>query len=275
MIVINQLNSTLDPSLSTSKTDPKKRQWKLGSFREFTNVTGLRELFSEFLGTFMLVLIATGGINPRIIEKLDDYADLFNFSISFGVGMTVGLMIFLCEDVSGGHINPSISLMFFLDTQISFVRLIFYIVAQFCGAFTATGLLWGIGDFERLEDFSPPTFEINVIKAIVFVIVGSWVLIFITLAAIDPRRGHQPSFLQPFAIGMSCTIALLFMGPYVVTGLNPVVIAWYIVCGVWSHHLWAYGLLPFVGTATAVGIYNGILRPYKTPSQAKEKSACP
>ena len=48
-------------------------------------------------------------------------------------------MIYLCVDVSGGHVNPSISLMFFLDTQISFVRLVCYILVQFGGAFTAAG----------------------------------------------------------------------------------------------------------------------------------------
>ncbi|XP_063694428.1 uncharacterized protein LOC134826090 [Bolinopsis microptera] len=173
-------------------------------------------------------------------------------------------MIYLCEDVSGGHVNPAISLMFFLDTQISFIRMICYIFVQFCGGFAAAGLLWGIGNFEGLPDFAPPTFEnFPFIKVIVFMVAGSWMLILVTLAAIDTRRGHADCFLQPFAIGMSVHVALLFMGPYVVTGLNPVVICWYIVCGVWTHHLWAFGLLPFLGTATAVAVYNGILRPYK------------
>ena len=40
--------------------DPASRQWTLGSYKEFTDQAGLRALFSEFLGTFMLVLFATG-----------------------------------------------------------------------------------------------------------------------------------------------------------------------------------------------------------------------
>lgn len=243
----------------------KTRQWKLGSIKECANEAFLRALFAEFLGTFMLVLIATGGINPRLIDSLEKNAPLFNFSTSFGVGMTVGLMIYLCADVSGGHVNPSISLMFFLDTQISFLTLVLYTITQFCGAFTAAGLLWGIGNFEGLPEFSPAVFDdISPIRVIVFQVFGSWLMILVTLAAIDARRGHADSYLQPFAIGMSIVIALLFMGPYVITGLNPVVITWYIVCGAFSHHLWVYGLCPFLGTATAVIVYNGILRPYKT-----------
>ncbi|KAL5265108.1 hypothetical protein ACHWQZ_G005999 [Mnemiopsis leidyi] len=242
----------------------QSRKWTVGSYREFTDQAGLRALFSEFLGTFMLVLFATGGINPRIISTLGTNADLFNFSISFGIGMTVGLMIYLCADASGGHINPSITLMFFLDTQISLIRLVFYIIFQFCGAFAAAGLLWGIGDFEGLEDFSPSHFgNFSVARVIVIQTMGSWMMILVTLAAIDQRKGRVSSYLQPFAIGMSIVIAMLFLGPYVVTALNPIVIAWYIVCGVWTHHLWAYGLVPFLGTATAVAIYNGVLYPYK------------
>ncbi|XP_063686516.1 uncharacterized protein LOC134820224 [Bolinopsis microptera] len=266
MSVQENVGQTICNGALPNNEELPKREWKLGSFKEFTNEAGLRALFAEFLGIFMLVLFATGGINPRIIARLDDSGttDLFNFSTSFGVGMTVCLMIYLCEDVSGGHVNPSITLMFFLDTQISFVRMICYIFVQFCGGFTAAGLLWGIGDFEGLPDFAPPTFEdFNVIRVIVFMVAGSWMMILVTLAAIDARRGHADCFLQPFAIGMSIHIALLFMGPYVVTGLNPIVICWYIVCGAWTHHLWAFGLLPFLGTATAVAVYNGILRPYK------------
>ena len=47
-----------------------KRQWKVGSFKEFTNEAGLRALFSEFLGTFMLVLIATGEILDSSCSKI-------------------------------------------------------------------------------------------------------------------------------------------------------------------------------------------------------------
>ena len=42
-------------------------------------------------------------------------------------------------------------------------------------------------------------------------VAGSWMMILVTLAAIDARRGHADCFLQPFAIGMSIHIALLFM----------------------------------------------------------------
>ena len=38
----------------------EKREWKLGCIRELTVAAGLRALFAEFLGTFMLVMVATG-----------------------------------------------------------------------------------------------------------------------------------------------------------------------------------------------------------------------
>ena len=48
-------------------------------------------------------------------------------------------------------------------------------------------------------------------QALVFQVIGSWLMHLVTLAAIDPRRGHQDSYLQPFAIAMSIVLALLFM----------------------------------------------------------------
>ena len=143
-----------------------------------------------------------------------------------------------------------------------------YIVAQFAGAFAASGLLWWLGEFEEIPDYAAPHIQIPVVKALVFQMMGSWNMILVTLAAIDKRRGHADCFLQPFAIGLSITCALLFLGPYAVTGLNPCVVAWYVVSGSTWTNLWIFFFSPFLGTATAVGIYNGLLRPYeKAPSR--------
>ena len=66
--------------------EPTKRKWKLGSFKEFTNEAGLRALFAEFLGTFMLVLFATGTNNTMSSLdcklKLKHYCHLQCFSTS-------------------------------------------------------------------------------------------------------------------------------------------------------------------------------------------------
>ena len=55
-----QLHLFLFFLLQLQQATKTKREWKLGSFKEFTNEAGLRALFAEFLGTFMLVLFATG-----------------------------------------------------------------------------------------------------------------------------------------------------------------------------------------------------------------------
>ena len=48
-------------------------------------------------------------------------------------------MIYTTCDVSGGHVNPAITLQFFLDTQISAARMVAYWGAQYSGAFSAAG----------------------------------------------------------------------------------------------------------------------------------------
>jgi aquaporin Z len=74
-------------------------------------------LLAETLGTYLLILmvLASGGN-------------------AFIVGGTLALIIFLIGKISGGHVNPAVSLAFFLKGNLSIKELAAYIAAQFLGA---------------------------------------------------------------------------------------------------------------------------------------------
>jgi glycerol uptake facilitator-like aquaporin len=80
---------------------------------------GIR-LAAEFLGTvlFVLTIIATGGS-------------------SVFTGAVLAIIIFLIGNVSGGHVNPAVSLSMFLSGSISASTFIGYTIVQLLGAVTA------------------------------------------------------------------------------------------------------------------------------------------
>lgn len=73
----------------------------------------------EFLGTcfFVYIILATG--NP------------------IAIGCAFALTVLLTKDISGGHINPAVSIVMASLGNIEVTDLIFYIVAQVMGALVA------------------------------------------------------------------------------------------------------------------------------------------
>ena len=72
-------------------------------------------LIAEFLGTFLFLLsiLVTG--NPLVI------------------GATLALIIWLLSKISGGHVNPAVTLAFFLKGTLSTNEFVGYLASQILG----------------------------------------------------------------------------------------------------------------------------------------------
>ena len=76
-------------------------------------------LFAEFLGTFALLS-----------------AVLFTGS-ALWIGATLAFIIYSIGSLSGGHVNPVISLAFYLKGSMSMPEFLSYVVVQVAGAVAA------------------------------------------------------------------------------------------------------------------------------------------
>jgi aquaporin Z len=72
-------------------------------------------LIAEFLGTFLLLLsiLVTG-----------------NFLV---IGAALALIVFLIGGISGAHVNPAVSLAFYMKGALSMTELLSYIAVQMAG----------------------------------------------------------------------------------------------------------------------------------------------
>lgn len=97
-----------------------------------------RRIFSELLGTFMLVFVAAGG---GIVNAKFGGNTIPLFIQVMAPGMMVLAIILFMGAVSGAHLNPGVSLAFALRGDFPWRRVPAYIVAQFVGAMLATLVL--------------------------------------------------------------------------------------------------------------------------------------
>src|ERR1700712_2189497 len=97
-----------------------------------------RRLFSELLGTFLLVLVAVGGgmVNARFGGSAVPYG-----ARVVAPALMVAAIILFMGAVSGAHLNPAVSIAFALRGDFPWRRVPAYIVAQILGAVLATLLL--------------------------------------------------------------------------------------------------------------------------------------
>src|SRR5579863_853640 len=103
------------------------------------------ELFAEFFGTLILLLIGNGvvamvvlfghGIPGEIVN-----GGFTNINFAFGIGVTMGC--YVAGRISGAHLNPAVTLAVAMFRGFSWVKVIPYWIAQTLGAFTASAIVY-------------------------------------------------------------------------------------------------------------------------------------
>ena len=125
------------------------------------NQSSIKKYVAEFLGTFTLVFIGCG-------TAMLTGASVVPTALAFGLSIVA--IAYATGNISGGHVNPAVSLAFLIKGDISLTDFIGYIAAQFAGAFAGTGVLaaiFGMGlvnDNTGIAYSKTPEFAVEVAK---------------------------------------------------------------------------------------------------------------
>ena len=92
-------------------------------------------LIAEFCGTFGLVFIGTGAL---VVNEITG-GDITHVGVSLTFGLTVLAMIYAFGDVSGAHINPAVTVGFWVSGRFEGQRVPGYILVQCAGGIAASG----------------------------------------------------------------------------------------------------------------------------------------
>jgi len=204
-----------------------------------------RRLFSEMLGTFMLVLVAAGG------GILHAKGEISLAAAVVAPGLMVLAIILFMGAVSGAHLNPVVSLAFAMRRDFPWRRFLGYLVAQLIGATLACLFLLAVfGNVEHLgatlpgpgyHDWQALLMEIVLTATLVSVILGT------------ASTAQNVGTIGALGVGGYIALAGLWSAPVSGTSMNPArSFGPALVSGSWSS-FWVYVLGPVLGALIAVG----------------------
>ncbi|XP_077524626.1 aquaporin-7-like [Amblyomma americanum] len=201
---------------------------------KITNAT-LREALSEFVGTFVLVLLGTAVLASLTFDK----AGVVSYSAGFwGWGLALTLGVLVAGGASGAHLNPAVTVAFATVRKFSWRKILPYIVAQYLGAFLAAVVVFitYLGALHQYDGGIRSVTGVNATAAIfasypkdfvgtgnclVDQIVGTALLMVALLAILDARNMNVAPGLQPLFIGLALAAIALCFGYNCGAPLNP------------------------------------------------------
>jgi len=163
----------------------------------------MKKCIHELLGTYALVLVGTGSV----------VLGWSNFSIAVAFGVIVMLMILAFGNTSGAHINPMVSISFFIINKDK--ELLKYLPFQFMGAIAASltiQLIW-----KDTPTYGETVFSVSTTNGILIELFISFGLMLTILMII--RAGK--TWLTAVIVGFYVFLAAYSCGPYTGASMNP------------------------------------------------------
>ncbi len=183
---------------------------------------------AEFVGTLLLVLLGDGVVAACLLRR--SKAENSGWMvITTGWAMAVAMAVYAVGKISGGHINPAVTLALAAVGKFAWTNVPAYLAAQFLGGFLGAILVWLVyfphwreteGEAEKLAVFSTAPAIRNPISNLFTEITGTAVLLFGVLA-ITADSGAAASGMAPFLIGLLVWSIGLSLGAPTGYAINP------------------------------------------------------
>jgi aquaporin NIP len=204
----------------------------------------MKQYVAEFIGTFGLVFAGTGAI---IINEVTGGA-VSHVGIALTFGLVVLAMIYALGDISGAHLNPAVSIGFWLARRFPAKSVAAYILSQSAGAFAASGLLRVLFPQNQMLGATQPAGAIH--QSFILEIVLTALLMFVILNVSTGAK--EKGITAGMAVGSVIAMEALFAGPICGASMNPVrSLAPALVSGHLGN-LWIYLVAPILGALLAV-----------------------
>lgn len=207
----------------------------------------MKKYIAEFIGTFALVFCGTGAV---VINEVTGGA-VTHLGVAMTFGLIVLAMIYALGDVSGAHLNPAVTVGFWLAKRFPVKEVVPYVLSQAAGAFLASGILLLLFPESKMLGATLPAG--SDMQSFVLEIILTFFLMFVIIHVSSGSK--ELGMMAGIAIGGVVALEAAFAGPISGASMNPArSLAPAIVSGE-IQSLWVYLTAPFIGAALAVAAF--------------------
>lgn len=199
---------------------------------------------AELVGTFFLMLtVATAAGEGAVLAAV-------------AIGAALMVMVYATGHISGGHLNPAVSLAAVVRGRLAVGDLVPYWVAQVVGALLAALVGMWLVDIPQAAAFSGSL----IFKAFVAELLFTFALAFVVLN-VATSKDHPNNHFYGLAIGFTVLAGAVAVGPISGAAFNPAVAIGMSLSGLaaWAS-LWVYLVACLLGGALA-GLVFRLLNP--------------
>jgi aquaporin NIP len=223
----------------------------------------MKRLVAEIFGTFVLVFAGTGAI---IVNEVSHGA-VTHVGISLTFGLIVLALVYAIGDVSGAHINPAVTLGFFVARKFAGRDVIPYIVSQCAGAIVAS-LVWRLL-FPEQSNLGATVPAGSAVQSLVLEILLTLILMFVVLSVSTGAK--EKGIMAGVAVGAVIALEAMFAGPICGASMNPARSLGPALVALNLNDLWIYLVAPPLGAILAVGICRYIHEEPSTRTEAESR----
>jgi len=238
----------------------------------------VRNITCELIATFALTFVGAGAI--LVNAWTGGEPGLVGIALAHGIILSIAVSATM--NISGGHVNPAVTMGLLATGRIKPGAAIGYIVGQCAGATIAGVLLamifrsLGAGGAEisgaqamANSMLGTPNFgnQISAGMAVWVEAILTFLLVFAVFGtAVDPRAPK----IGGFGIGLTVGVDILMGGPITGAAMNPARTIGTLLGGgsvtsaLWSQH-WVYWVGPVVGGVAAAWVYEALIMQRQTP----------
>ena len=226
----------------------------------------MKKYIAELLGTFTLVFVGCG---TAMLVGCDASSGGGYILTALAFGLAIVMMAYSFGNISGGHVNPAVSLSMLCVGKMTVKDFVGYVIAQVIGAFCGSGalaLIFGMGDITDMTGGYGANGLAGVGGSAAAGLIVEIILTFLFVTAI---HGVTSSKAKHGSFG-GLIIGLTLVGIHIIgigltgTSVNPArSLAPAVIAAISGNtaplsQLWVFIVGPFIGGALAAVVYRAL-----------------
>lgn len=217
-----------------------------------------QKALAELIGTFILTFVGAGAI----ISTASSSGPLLLIALAHGLALAVAISITM--NISGGHINPAVTLGLLATKRISAGNAFVYVAAQLIGAIFAGWILVSfypasLGSAAHWGSLSLMS-GVSAVQGIVIEAIITFILVVSVFGtAVDERSPR----IGGFGVGLTLAFLIMAAGPLTGAAANPARALGPEIASGYFAYWYVYIIGPVIGGIVGALVYETFIMPFK------------